>query len=613
MAESPDIADDPPGAIRVRGARVHNLRNVDVDIPRDRLVVLTGVSGSGKSSLAFDTLFAEGRRRYIEGLSSYARQFLDQLEPPDVDRIDGLPPTVAIDQSSGPAGPRSTVGTLTEAYDYLRILFARAGLPHCPSCGRPIERQTPEQMVSGVMGLAEGRKVLVLAPMVRGRKGAHADSFAAIRREGLIRARVDGDVVEVGDPPPKLAKTKVHTIEAVIDRLVVREGIRPRLAESIDRALKLGDGTVVLSLADDSGGWTDRVVSVKFACPNCGIGLEEVEPRTFSFNSPHGACPECGGMGTKAEFDPDLAIPDRTKSLDEGAIASPEAQGKLIALPAFLKKHKLSGSRAVETWPEAALRGFFEGEDGFPGLRKALKQAQEAAKTDRQRDALSAFLVEVPCPKCGGARLRPEALAVTVGGRSIASLTALGASEAKTFLSGLAFPPPLDAIGPPLVREVVARLGFLERVGLGYLPLDRRADSLSGGEFQRVRLAGQIGSGLVGVGYVLDEPTSGLHPRDTARLLEALRELRDAGNSVLVVEHDEAVIRAADWIVDLGPVPGPTAAGSSRSARPPRSSRPDPRRRRRGFARRRANRSKIRDDWPDRPDGSRSSGRPPTT
>lgn len=455
---------DAVDSIRVRGARMHNLQGVDVDLPRDKLIVLTGVSGSGKSSLAFDTIYAEGQRRYIESLSSYARQFLDQLERPDVDRIEGLPPTVAIDQKQGTANPRSTVATVTESYDYLRLLYARAGVPHCPSCGAPIRRQTAEQMISSVLAMQEGKKVLILAPLVKGRKGMHADAFATIRRAKLLRARVDGVMMELlADEDPKLAKTKVHHVEAVVDRLVVREGIRARLAESVDLALKLADGSIILS-AEQGDAWVDHVASLHFACPSCGIGLSEIEPRTFSFNSPYGACPKCDGVGI---------VDDHV------------------------------------------------------------------------------------CPECQGSKLRAEARGVTLGGKGIHELCLLTATQAGAWLETLRFEHPLDQVGPPLIKEVVARLSFLDRVGLGYLTLDRGANTLSGGELQRVRLATQIGSGLVGVCYVLDEPTAGLHPCDTTRLLDSLRQLRDDGNTVIVVEHDEATIRAADWLVDLGPGAGP--------------------------------------------------------
>lgn len=551
-------------AIRVRGARVHNLRDIDVDIPRDRLVVLTGVSGSGKSSLAFDTLYAEGQRRYIESLSSYARQFLDQLERPDVDLVEGLPPTVSIDQKSGSTNPRSTVATITEIHDYLRLLYARAGVPHCPTCNRPIRRQTPEQMVVSVLGMREGCKVIVLAPLVRGRKGQHAEAFQAIRRAGLLRARVDGQILEIQDEP-KLAKTKTHTIEAVIDRLVVREGIRPRLAESIDRALKLGEGTVILSVQTDSG-WDDQILSIHFSCPECGTGLEEVEPRTFSFNSPYGACPACGGLGTASAFDAALLVPDLSKSLETGAIAPwrilrAKVSDTLLDDPrmkAFLLRHRVKRNTPLKSWPKGAVSGLLNGErDGdFPGIVAELESLY-AAEKESVREALEAFRETTPCPACQGARLRPEARAVTIGGQGIHEVSRLSIADARRHLDSLRFEPPLDLVGPPLVREIDNRLSYLARVGLTYLTLDRSADSLSGGELQRVRLASQIGSGLIGVGFVLDEPTAGLHPRDTDRLLDSLHALRDAGNSVIVVEHDEATIRAADWLVDLGPGAGP--------------------------------------------------------
>ncbi len=563
-------------AIRVRGARVHNLRDVSVDLPRDRLVVLTGVSGSGKSSLAFDTIYAEGQRRYLEGLSGYARQFLDQLERPDVDAIEGLPPTVAIDQKSGTTSPRSTVGTITEINDYLRLLYARTGTPHCPACGLAIERRTPEQIVASVLALGDGKKVIVMAPLVRGRKGQHKEAFEAIRRAGLLRARVDGAIVEIREEP-KLAKTKRHDVEAVVDRLVVREGIRPRLAESVDLALKLGDGAVVLSIQEGDA-WVDRLLSVKYACPSCGIGFAPIEPRSLSFNSPYGACPTCDGLGVLRVFDPDLVIPDPSKSLDGGAVAAwgalkPSARAAVRDSPsidAFLKSRKLDRSRALETWPKKDRDALLQGDPslGFDGVISGLERRHTNAKTDAQRTALDAFRTEEVCPSCNGARLGPEARSITVGGRALHELSALTIDAARSGLAALTFEPPNDLVGPPLVKEIDARLSFLDRVGLGYLSLDRPADSLSGGELQRVRLAAQIGSGLVGVGFVLDEPTAGLHPADTDRLLASLADLRDRGNSVIVVEHDEATIRAADWLVDLGPGAGPDGGRVVAQGRP---------------------------------------------
>jgi excinuclease ABC subunit A len=478
---SPLRTFDPSSAIRVRGARVHNLRGIDVDIRRNQLVVITGKSGSGKSSLAFDTIFAEGQRRYIECLSSYARQFLDQLERPDVDLIEGLPPTVAIDQRPGQASPRSTVGTLTEIHDYLRLLFARLGAPFCPRCGLPINRQTPEQMVAHVLAFPQGKKAMVLAPLVRGRKGQHLDVFQTIRRSGLIRARVDGQIIEVTEQPPKLAKTKIHHIEAVVDRLVIREGIRPRLAESINLALKLSDGVVVFAAETDKG-WEDNVLSIHLACPACGTGLQSLEPRGFSFNSPYGACPTCEGLGV---------------------IASPQSD-----------------------------------------------------------------LEESPCPACQGSRLRPEARAVRVAGRSIDEVSSLAISDLLRFFDEIVFSPAQEPIARPLVREISSRLRFLAEVGLDYLSLARSSDTLSGGELQRARLATQLGAGLVGVCFVLDEPTCGLHPRDTEALIASLRRLQSQGNSVLVVEHDLDVIRDADWAIDLGPGAGPDGGQVVAAGRP---------------------------------------------
>ncbi|ODT99315.1 MAG: excinuclease ABC subunit A, partial [Planctomycetes bacterium SCN 63-9] len=447
-------------------------------LPRDRLVVLTGVSGSGKSSLAFDTIFAEGQRRYLECVASHARQLVNQLERPDLDEMDGLPPTVAIDQKTGTANPRSTVGTITEVHDFLRLLFARLGVPHCPVCGQPIRRQTPEQMANSVMALEAGRKVIVLAPLVRGRKGEHADAFQAIRRAGLIRARVDGEMVEVAEKPPKLAKTKAHTIEAVIDRLVIREGIRPRVAESLALALKLADGLVTLSVEIPGQGWVDQTLSIHFACPTCNTSLPILEPRSFSFNSPYGACPGCQGLGVVAE------------------------------------------------------------------------SASEKSQADQAVEAKI-------CPSCNGTRLRSEARAVRFEGKSIDELSALSIRDLREFFQGVVLDPAREPVGTPLVREIENRLGFLEEVGLSYLSLSRSSDSLSGGELQRARLATQLGAGLVGVCYVLDEPTAGLHPSDTDRLIGSIRRLQQQGNSLIVVEHDEAVIRAADWVVDLGPGAGP--------------------------------------------------------
>jgi excinuclease ABC subunit A len=603
-----------PSSIQVRGARVHNLRNIDVDLPRDRLVVLTGVSGSGKSSLAFDTIYAEGQRRYLECLSTYARHFLDQLERPDVDAIEGLPPTVAIDQKAGTPSPRSTLGTITEIYDYVRLLFARAGTPHCPTCDAPIRRQTPEQMVDQLLSLPVGRKVQLLAPLVRDRKGQHLDVFQAIRSAGLIRARVDGELVEVTDTPPKLVKTRPHTIEAVIDRLVIREGIRPRLAESLDLALKLADGRV-LALVESPpsplspAGWDERLMSVHLACAACGTSLPEIEPRSFSFNSPHGACPACDGLGSSGAFQAELSVPDRSRSWSQNAViprallADGQKDPATLDAPVrdFLARHGLDTDAPLETWPAAAWQSFWHGEPAgpFPGLATLLERAFEDTRSESLRRALDVYREDVVCPACDGSRLRPEARAVRFGGRSIHELTAMAVGDLLPFVrsvmplpdardsievplpdgGGSVLPAPSrereradtpapEAVTAPLLGEIAGRLQHLVDVGLEYLALDRGSDTLSGGELQRARLAAQLGSGLVGVCYILDEPTAGLHPRDTARLITSLRRLQEIGNSVLVVEHDESVIRAADWVVDLGPGAGPDG-GAVVAAAPP--------------------------------------------
>ena len=555
--------------IRIRGARVHNLKNIDLDIPRNQFIVFTGISGSGKSTLAFDTLFAEGQRRFIETLSAYARQMLDQTDPPEVDMIDGLPPTVAIDQKASLPNPRSTVATITEVHDYLRLLFARAGIPNCPNCDLPIGRQTPEQMTETALSLPDSTRVVVLAPLVNGRKGEHLEFFAVIRQAGLIRARVDGEILDVSEKPPKLASTKTHTIEAVVDRLVIRDGIRPRLAESIDRAVKLSEGTVILSIQETDGSWADRILSSKLSCPGCGYGLESLETRSFSFNSPYGACSSCGGLGHATQFDQELVLPDLSLSLINGAVEPWRALGPKEAqdlldnreLDGFLKGNGIGRETQLNDWPKKTLDHFWLGQTKAKawqiGLHARLEQALKNAKTVRQRESLEMFQSYIPCPACQGARLKPSSLAVRLGGHSIAELLALRVLPFVKFLAGLTFDSALELIAPPLVAEICKRLEYLERVGLEYLTLDRPADTLSGGELQRVRLASQIGSGLVGVCFVLDEPTAGLHPRDSERLLETLKRLRDDGNSVLVVEHDETIIRAADWIIDLGPGAGP--------------------------------------------------------
>jgi excinuclease ABC subunit A len=552
-------------SIQVRGARVHNLKNIDVDLPHDRLVVLTGVSGSGKSSLAFDTIYAEGQRRYLECLSGYARQYVDQLERPDVDSIEGLPPTVAIDQRAGAANPRSTLGTVTEIYDYLRLLFAKVGRPHCPACGVPIHRQAPEQMVAQLMRLKEGQKVQLLAPLVRGRKGQHAEVFQAIRCAGLIRARVDGAMVEVTDQPPKLAKSHAHTIEAVVDRISIREGIRPRLAESVDLALKLSGGSV-LTLTESPDGWSEQLLSIHLNCPNCDTGLPAIEPRTFSFNSPHGACPDCQGLGSRWAFQPELLVPDRARSWAEGAVvpwlllsSAKDHDSHFAQVEDFLVRHRIDHAKPLGSWPSSVWSSFWSGEnDGtFPGLAALFERAYEQIRAEDQQKALDVYREEVLCPACGGSRLRPEARAVRIEGRSIAELMLLPIEALLSFFESLHIEPSLAPVASPLVNEIAQRLRFLVDVGLSYLTLGRGSNTLSGGELQRSRLAAQLGSGLMGVCTILDEPTSGLHPRDTDRLIASLRGLLARGNSVLVVEHDASMIRAADWVVDLGPGAGP--------------------------------------------------------
>lgn len=551
--------------ITVRGARVHNLKNLDLDLPRDRLIVITGPSGSGKSSLAFDTLFAEGQRQYIESLSVYARQFLHQMERPDVDLIEGLQPTVSIDQRASIQNPRSTVATVTEIYDHLRLLYARLGVPHCYQCGAPIRQQTPEQIVESLLALPVGTKLILLAPLVRGRKGQHKDVFAAIRKAGFVRARVDGQLIDL-ETTPELAPRKNHTIEAVVDRILIRDGIRPRLAESVQLALGHGDETLMASYLPPSdspqGQWHEDVFSTLYACPKCKLSYEELEPRTFSFNSPYGACPTCEGLGSLVKFDPELVIPDAQVSLSGGAVTAwkgmrhSDLRRRLADLQPLLE---LAGASVDTPFVELTPRGhqvLLEGQGTQLGLLALLEKDYVTAIDRKRREELESFRGPVTCPDCGGARLRPEARACRIDGRAIHEVTALPISAAEEFFAGLKFPPKDAPIAQPILAEIRKRLDFLMRVGVTYLTLDRPADSLSGGELQRVRLATGIGSGLVGVCYILDEPSIGLHPRDNQRLIDALRELQMQGNTVLVVEHDEAMMRTADHLVDMGPGAG---------------------------------------------------------
>ncbi len=563
-------------SIVVRGARQHNLKNIDVTIPRDKLVVITGVSGSGKTSLALDTIYAEGQRRYVESLSAYARQFLGQMDKPDVDYIEGLSPAISIDQRSGSRNPRSTVATVTEIYDYMRLLWARVGRPHCPKCGRPISQQTVEQMVDQAMGLPEETRLLVLAPLVRGRKGEHQKVFEDIRKAGYVRARVNGQVLELDEPAP-LDKYKQHTIEAVVDRLTVRRGAEVRLADSLETAVKLSGGLAIIAPAD--GSFDEILFSQNYACPECGISLEELQPRMFSFNSPYGACTTCDGLGVKMEFDSDLIIPDRRKSLEDGAVV-PWSRGTSTyyaqKLEALAKHFKFSTTAPIDELDDRFVRMILHGagsakmpfryenpfgqvriyETRFEGVIPNLERRYRDSTSDAVRADLEEFMSSSPCPACAGTRLKPESLAVTVGDKSIAAATALSVKEALAFFSGLKLSVRAAMISRQILKEINSRLGFLVNVGLDYLTLDRQAGSLSGGEAQRIRLATQIGSGLVGVLYILDEPSVGLHQRDNHRLLETLKSLRDIGNTLLVVEHDEETMWAADHIIDMGPGAG---------------------------------------------------------
>ncbi|MCC2308259.1 excinuclease ABC subunit UvrA [Cellulomonas chengniuliangii] len=564
----------------VQGAREHNLRNVDLDLPRDSLVVFTGLSGSGKSSLAFDTIFAEGQRRYVESLSAYARQFLGQMDKPDVDFIEGLSPAVSIDQKSTNRNPRSTVGTITEVYDYLRLLFARAGTQFCPVCGEQVTAQTPQQIVDRLLELPEGARYQVLAPVIRGRKGEYADLFKELQSKGFARARVDGEVVQLTDPPALEKKLK-HDIEVVVDRLVAREGVQRRLTDSVETALGLAGGLLVVEMvdADKDDPERERRFSEHRACPNDHqLALEEIEPRTFSFNAPYGACPECTGIGSRLEVDTDLVVPDEDLSLADGAVApwsQTSSEYFTRVLTALASDLGFSMDVPWRALPERAKKAVLYGENhevhvryknrwgrerqystGFEGAVTFIERRHKETESDWSKERYEAFMREVPCPVCQGARLKPEVLAVRVGGRSIADVCDLPIREARDFLDGLRLGERERAIAVEVLKEIQARLGFLLDVGLDYLSLSRPAATLSGGEAQRIRLATQIGSGLVGVLYVLDEPSIGLHQRDNRRLIETLTRLRDLGNTLIVVEHDEDTIRAADWIVDIGPGAG---------------------------------------------------------
>ncbi len=585
--------------ISVRGAREHNLKNIDIDLPRDKLVVLTGLSGSGKSSLAFDTIFAEGQRRYVESLSAYARQFLGQMEKPDVDHIDGLSPAISIDQKGTSRNPRSTVGTVTEIYDYMRLLYARIGHPHCPICGRPIVAQSPQMMARQLFDLPNGSRLMILAPVIRDRKGEHQGVLEEIRRQGFVRVRVDGEIHDIDEAVGlKLAKTKKHTIEVVVDRLVIRheEGVSPddhpdrvRVIESMETALKIAGGIAEAQIIDGEL----IVFSEKFSCPEHGVvGLTEIEPRNFSFNSPHGACPACTGLGTTREFDPELIMPNRSLSLAEGALvpwvrATGEGSAWYFALlEGVAAKFAFDLDVPVRDLSPSALDVVLYGSQGkmvtvryksragrmrsydvaYEGVIPNLKRRYDSTSSDYVREELERYMSERPCPTCLGARLKPEVVSVTVGDRSIVDVARLPIREARDWFAHIAADPTMDEGAPlserefliarQIFKEIRERLGFLVDVGLDYLTLERAANTLSGGEAQRIRLATQIGSSLMGVLYILDEPSIGLHQRDNARLIRTLERLRDIGNTLIVVEHDEETMRAADWIVDIGPGAG---------------------------------------------------------
>ncbi len=609
--------------IRIRGAREHNLQNLDVDIPRDQLVVVTGLSGSGKSTLAFDTVYAEGQRKYVESLSTYARQFLEQLQKPDVDEIEGLPPTIAIEQRSASSNPRSIVATTTEIYDYLRVLFARAGTPHCWVCGRKISSQSSSQIVDDIMQLPAGSKVMILSPLVRGQKGEHKEVFGAIHKQGFVRARVDGQIIELNSPQsaPKLQKTFAHNVEAIVDRLVLKPEIRSRLADSVETALKLSQGLVIVTVGQPNNAWVDQVYSEKFACPeHPHISLGELEPRIFSFNSPHGACPSCHGLGTTCEFDPELIVSDDSLSLENGAIEAWRKNGKRMniwysrILRDFCRSFRVSYTAPYNEFPKKVQQILMYGTDkkgdmgtgvDFEGVIPNLQRRFENTESEWVKTRLHQYMSDQLCKACGGTRLRPEALAVRLHtqntgdgplceetvettngkkgkkkngasnsvaeaavsekpaaalphlpGHSIHDVTCMTVERARAFFENVKLSSEGAVIAEPIVKEIKSRLGFMHDVGLGYLTLDRRTATLSGGEAQRIRLATQVGSKLVGVCYVLDEPTIGLHQRDNTRLIRTLRKLCDLGNTVIIVEHDEDCIRSSDYLIDIGPGAG---------------------------------------------------------
>ncbi len=563
--------------IRIRGANVNNLKNLSVDIPRDKFVVLTGLSGSGKSSLAFDTIYAEGQRRYMESLSSYARQFLGQMEKPDVESIEGLPPAISIDQKSTNRNPRSTVGTVTEIYDYFRLLYARVGIPHCPKCGREIKKQTVDQMVDSIMSFPERTKIQLLAPVVRGRKGTHAKLLEQAKRSGYVRVQIDGNMYELSEEI-SLDKNIKHNIEIVVDRLIVKPGIEKRLSDSIETVLELAEGLLMVDTMDGN----IHNFSQSFSCPDCGVSIDEIEPRSFSFNNPFGACPDCLGLGYKMEFDIDLMIPDKSLSILEGAIVvtgwqscTSEGSFSRAILDALAREYDFSLATPFEDYPEKikdilvngtnghSVKVYYKGQRGegvydvaFPGLIRNVEQRYRETGSDTMKQEYESFMRITPCKTCKGQRLKKESLAVTVADKNIYEITNLSIEKLKAFLADMQLSEQQQLIGKQILKEIRARVSFLSDVGLDYLSLGRATGTLSGGEAQRIRLATQIGSGLVGVAYILDEPSIGLHQRDNDRLLSSLMKLRDLGNSLIVVEHDEDTMRAADCIVDIGPGAG---------------------------------------------------------
>ncbi len=546
--------------IAIRGAREHNLKGINIDIPRDCLVVITGISGSGKSSLAFDTIYAEGQRRYIESLSSYARQFLDQIQKPDVELIEGIPPTIAIEQRTCPPSPRSTVATITEIYDYLRLLYAKAGTPHCYQCNCIISRQTIDQMAQRIMGLPQKTRIMLLAPLVKGKKGEHRDIFQSILQKGFVRARVNNVIVDL-KAIPKLARYKTHEIDVVVDRLIIKDDIQSRLYDSIATCLELGEGVMLVS-RERGKSWADDILSERYACPNCGMGYEELSPRMFSFNSPYGACTNCDGLGNTLAFDPELIVPDKHLSIKNGAIDAWQNWGSLTQslynnqIKAFVKMFSVSANMPFIKLPKEDSEALLFGTKGFEGVIPNLKRIYEKTDSERILKRLSSYMSYRTCSSCKGARLRPESLSVKINKKSIHEIMNLAVEDALHFFKTLKFESRHAIISRQILKEINNRLCFMMDVGLHYLTLGRSSDTLSGGEAQRTRLATQVGSGLVGVCYVLDEPTIGLHPRDNERLLQTLITLRNNGNTVIIIEHDEYTIRHADYIIDLGPGAG---------------------------------------------------------